>query len=116
MSTAPRRRARGWPRRSAPPGPASTSGRRTTRSVGSQSALAGGPYTAVASQSDSAGNLGRSTITFSVDASADPKLIAAGDIGSCASTGDEATGQLLNSMPGTIAAVGDLAYDNGTAL
>ena len=85
-------------------------------SARTQSALAGGPYTAVASQSDSAGNLGRSTITFSVDASADPKLIAAGDIGSCASTGDEATGQLLNSMPGTIAAVGDLAYDNGTAL
>src|SRR5207249_3187560 len=45
-----------------------------------------------------------------------PILLAAGDIASCASTGDEATAALVNDMPtATVAAVGDLAYENGTA-
>jgi hypothetical protein len=44
-----------------------------------------------------------------------PKLLAAGDIASCSSSGDEATAALLDKRPGTIAALGDLAYDDGTA-
>jgi hypothetical protein len=42
-------------------------------------------------------------------------LIAAGDIADCASTGDEQTAALLDQLPGTVAALGDLAYDKGTA-
>jgi 3',5'-cyclic AMP phosphodiesterase CpdA len=42
-------------------------------------------------------------------------LLAAGDIASCASDGDEATAKILARTPGTIAALGDLAYDRGTA-
>ncbi|HEU5083942.1 MAG TPA: metallophosphoesterase [Acidimicrobiales bacterium] len=41
-------------------------------------------------------------------------LLAAGDVASCASDGDEATGALLDELPGTVAALGDLAYDRGT--
>jgi hypothetical protein len=46
---------------------------------------------------------------------ADPMLIAAGDIASCSSDGDEATAALLDGMTGTIATLGDNAYDSGTA-
>ncbi len=42
-------------------------------------------------------------------------LLAAGDIASCGSTGDEATARILARTPGTIAALGDLVYDSGTA-
>jgi acid phosphatase type 7 len=41
-------------------------------------------------------------------------LIAVGDIASCSSSGDEATGALVDGMPGTIALLGDLAYNSGT--
>ena len=42
-----------------------------------------------------------------------PVLLAAGDIASCDSNGDEATAALLKGTA-TIAAVGDLAYESGT--
>ena len=41
-------------------------------------------------------------------------LIAAGDIASCASDGDEATARLLDGLAGTIAALGDSVYDSGS--
>ena len=41
-------------------------------------------------------------------------LLAAGDIASCGSNGDEQTAALVSGLKGTIAALGDLAYDNGT--
>ena len=44
-----------------------------------------------------------------------PLLLAAGDIGSCNSGGDEATAALIEGVPATIAALGDLAYPSGTA-
>jgi hypothetical protein len=44
-----------------------------------------------------------------------PVLIAAGDIASCRSLGDEATAELLEGAPATIAALGDLAYPVGSA-
>jgi hypothetical protein len=43
-----------------------------------------------------------------------PVLIAAGDIASCLSSGDEATAALLDRLPGTVATLGDNAYENGT--
>ncbi|MCA2213308.1 CBM96 family carbohydrate-binding protein [Jidongwangia harbinensis] len=45
----------------------------------------------------------------------DPVLLAAGDIADCASAGDEATAALLDTLDGTIAAIGDTAYLEGTA-
>ena len=42
-------------------------------------------------------------------------LLALGDIASCASDGDEQTAALLAKLSGTIAAIGDVVYPNGTA-
>jgi hypothetical protein len=44
-----------------------------------------------------------------------PTLLAAGDIGYCGTPRDEATAELVKKIPGTVAALGDLAYENGTA-
>ena len=44
----------------------------------------------------------------------DVTLIAAGDIGRCDSTADDATGALAASLPGVIATLGDTAYEDGT--
>ena len=41
-------------------------------------------------------------------------LIAAGDIGRCDSTADDATGALAASLPGIVATLGDTAYPDGT--
>jgi acid phosphatase type 7 len=42
-------------------------------------------------------------------------LLAAGDIASCASDGDEQTAALLDSRPGTVLTLGDTVYDDGSA-
>lgn len=42
-------------------------------------------------------------------------LVGAGDIASCASSGDEATAALLDTIGGTVFTTGDNVYDNGTA-
>ena len=41
--------------------------------------------------------------------------IAVGDIASCASDGDEQTAALVSRLPGPIAVLGDIAYENGSA-
>ena len=41
-------------------------------------------------------------------------LLAAGDIADCGVTADEDTAALLDALPGTVAALGDLAYPSGT--
>jgi Calcineurin-like phosphoesterase len=43
------------------------------------------------------------------------KLLAAGDIASCSSSGDEATAKLLDSLAGKVVTLGDNVYDSGTA-
>ncbi len=45
----------------------------------------------------------------------DPVIIAVGDIASCSSPGDELTAALVDKIPGTILAVGDIAYEHGSA-
>ncbi len=40
--------------------------------------------------------------------------VAAGDIASCSSTGDEATAALVDNLPGTVFVLGDNVYENGT--
>jgi hypothetical protein len=42
-------------------------------------------------------------------------LLAAGDIASCSSSGDEATAAILARHPGTVAVLGDAVYERGTA-
>jgi hypothetical protein len=42
-------------------------------------------------------------------------LLAAGDIGTCQGGGGEATAQLVERLPGTVAALGDNVYEDGTA-
>ena len=42
-------------------------------------------------------------------------MLAAGDIAACDSDGDEQTARLLDVLPGTILALGDLAYPTGSA-
>src|SRR5258708_36389329 len=50
------------------------------------------------------------------DAEKEVVLIGAGDIADCADlAGAEATAKLLEATPGTVMALGDLAYPNGTA-
>jgi acid phosphatase type 7 len=44
----------------------------------------------------------------------DAELLAAGDIASCSSTGDEATANLLDGLAGTVATLGDTVYEAGT--
>ncbi|HVW31022.1 MAG TPA: metallophosphoesterase, partial [Acidimicrobiia bacterium] len=46
--------------------------------------------------------------------SADPTVVAAGDIAMCPTTGDEATAGLVDGIPGTVLALGDLAYQDGS--
>jgi hypothetical protein len=41
-------------------------------------------------------------------------LVAAGDIASCSSSGDEATAAVVAGIPGTVAVLGDNAYEKGT--
>jgi acid phosphatase type 7 len=41
-------------------------------------------------------------------------VVAAGDIAMCNTDGDEATAALIDSIPGTVLALGDLAYEDGT--
>jgi acid phosphatase type 7 len=45
----------------------------------------------------------------------DPVVVAAGDIASCESKGDEATAHLLARIHGTVLTLGDNAYEDGTA-
>jgi hypothetical protein len=50
----------------------------------------------------------------SVRSAGEPVVVAAGDIASCASPGDEATSELLAGIDGTIITLGDNAYEKGS--
>jgi hypothetical protein len=52
---------------------------------------------------------------LSLLAPAQSTLIAAGDVASCRSSGDEATAALVARIPGTVAVLGDAVYERGTA-
>lgn len=58
--------------------------------------------------------VGSKTVS-SAHAADDPVLVGAGDIASCdALAGAEATAKLIDKIPGTVFAVGDLAYPDGS--
>jgi acid phosphatase type 7 len=54
-------------------------------------------------------------VTLNPRAASDLQVVAAGDIADCASNGDEATAALQDRLPGTVLALGDIAYQAGTA-
>ena len=58
---------------------------------------------------------GGTPITQTTVVTAMPVLIAAGDIADCNRLGDDATANMIDSMPGTVLALGDDAYPNGQA-
>ncbi len=57
----------------------------------------------------------RSSTPAATPAGSNEVLLAAGDIASCGSKGDEATAKLLDGLQGTVATLGDNAYGSGTA-
>jgi len=76
--------------------------------------LSVGLHQLTASVVDSESAPGQSTRQFSVF-DATNQVLAAGNVGYCGDTNDEATGALLGTLPGRILALGDLAYLGGTA-
>src|SRR5258708_4084363 len=56
------------------------------------------------------------TTTTTQPISGDPVVLAAGDIASCSSSGDEATASLLTARPSArVVTLGDNAYESGTS-
>jgi hypothetical protein len=55
------------------------------------------------------------TTTAPPPSGADPVLVGAGDIAGCATDGHVATAALLDGIPGTVVALGDNAYPDGSA-
>ena len=58
---------------------------------------------------------GASTLFLPLAFKAAPVLVGAGDIADCKGGGDEATAALLDGIAGTVVALGDNAYDTGSA-
>ncbi len=83
------------------------SGAVTVDSAGRATALRAGVDTVIASL----GKLGG----YAVVVVAPPVLVGAGDIAVCASSNDEATAAILDTIPGVVFTTGDNAYQDGTA-
>ena len=76
---------------------------------------AAGRYTVRVTVTPRAGATFVDTLTAVVEAPATPQIfVGAGDIASCATAHAGATAQLLDGIPGTVFALGDNAYPNGS--
>ena len=76
---------------------------------------AAGRYTVRVTVTPRAGATLVDTLTAVVEAPATPQIfVGAGDIASCATAHAGATAQLLDGIPGTVFALGDNAYPNGS--
>ena len=53
-------------------------------------------------------------VEVNAQVAADPVFVGAGDIARCNGSGDEATANLLDGIPGTVFTTGDNAYEDGT--
>jgi hypothetical protein len=80
----------------------------------SRSDLTVGSHTLTVSASDGQGGFSSRTRRLTIFAPSN-ELLAAGDIGSCTSAGDDATGALLETLGGTILGLGDFAYPTSSA-
>lgn len=97
-------------------------GNQTTGSVQALTSAISAPHTYTAAGSftitvavvDKDGGRGSDTLAVIVTPPP-PMLVGAGDIASCSTNNDEATAKLLDGIPGTVMALGDNAYRNGTA-
>lgn len=85
-------------------------GRPSATAVATASAA---PTLAAAATTGTAGPSTAASVEPSSTAVGAVTLVAAGDITSCAVTSDSATAKLVESIPGTVAALGDDAYDSG---
>ncbi|MEO5590281.1 MAG: Ig-like domain-containing protein [Gemmatimonadaceae bacterium] len=85
----------------------------------SQTGLVSGVAAGTATVSASAGGkTGSATVTVTGAPPPPPVgeiLLAAGDISDCSNNNDEATATLLDGLAGTVAVLGDNAYENGSA-
>jgi PKD repeat protein len=70
-----------------------------------------GDYNVKVTVTNKGGRSGTGSLTVTAT---DPVILAAGDIGDCDRTGDNATGALLNTLAGIVAPLGDNAYLSGT--
>jgi PKD repeat protein len=70
-----------------------------------------GNYQVTVTVTNQDGASGEGSIAVAVT---DPVIVAAGDIGDCVRTGDNATGALASTIPGIVMPLGDNAYPNGT--
>jgi hypothetical protein len=74
-------------------------------------ALTGSATTSLASRESGST---RPRLVVETKTAAPATLVAAGDIATCGSDGQVQTAALVDAIPGTVAALGDLAYENGT--
>ncbi|MBK9711673.1 MAG: DNRLRE domain-containing protein [Kouleothrix sp.] len=58
---------------------------------------------------------GTPTVTPTPMSGQDAVLVGAGDIAECSNIGDEITANLLDNIPGTVLALGDIVYPDGSA-
>ncbi len=68
-----------------------------------------------ASVSDGSLSTAGAPSTFHTSVGSDTVFVAVGDMGSCATTGDEQVAALIEGLDGTIVTSGDNVYPNGTA-
>ena len=80
----------------------------------SRSDLSVGVHTVTATVTDSGGQTSVDTTLITVYPSGTAVLVGAGDIADCTRTGDEATADLLDGIPGTVFTLGDNVYEDGT--
>jgi hypothetical protein len=79
-----------------------------------RSDLSPGLHLLTASVSDGQGGLTTRTRALTVYTPGN-QLVAAGDIGDCSGSGDDATGKRVETLPGAILGLGDYAYPDGSA-
>jgi PKD repeat protein len=99
-------------------GSAATTGSTTSQGGGISAAhtyTAPGTNTATVTVTDKDGGAGSAQTAVTVAAPVSSvTLVGAGNIARCDRTNDEATAAVLDGIPGTVFAVGDAAYPNGT--
>jgi PKD repeat protein len=78
---------------------------------------AAGGYVARVTVADAGGRSGADSAAVQVSGSGAGSvvLVGAGDVGSCTSTLDDATGRLLDTIPGTVFVAGDIVNPKGVA-
>ena len=95
------------------PSPSQSDAAAPARSATSTPATTASPVPTV-STGASAPATGSVAPSESAPVAADPVLVGAGDIGTCASTNDDDTAALLDGIDGTVFTAGDNAYESGT--